>query len=199
MPVKRRLAKGRRARLSVVEHAVLHDLQPPSGEGINKFDAFVLRSPGFTRLEDLWREHGVAITAAWARTHPGTRPSCWWRWTAPRQPVGTWPGAYYDGKLPQPRRRLGGIGTPAHEVLGYWPDLAFGIWARWITEQDVRIFDGMGGRPFMGVPIDPRDPPSFEAQAAYVERHGLLLPGERKLLKAADFMPELVLPEATAP
>lgn len=39
-------------------------------------------------------------------------------------------------------------------------------------------------------PHDPAKPALFESQAAYLDRHGLFLPGERKRLKAADFEPE---------
>jgi hypothetical protein len=45
-------------------------------------------------------------------------------------------------------------------------------------------------------PYDSADPPLFEAEAAYLERHGLLLPGERKQLSAADFKPGAVELEA---
>ena len=34
--------------------------------------------------------------------------------------------------------------------------------------------------------FDPNDPPQFESEAAYLERHGLLLPGERRRLRRAS-------------
>ena len=71
--------------------------------------------------------------------------------------------------MPEPRLRLGGIGTPQHEALNVVPVFSFGISAM--------------------VDVDENDPPTFEAQATYLERHGLLLPGERKRLKKADFEP----------
>jgi hypothetical protein len=40
--------------------------------------------------------------------------------------------------------------------------------------------------------IDPNNPPRFESQAAYLERHGLLSPEERRRLPADAFEPELV-------
>ena len=42
--------------------------------------------------------------------------------------------------------------------------------------------------------IDPTDPPRYEAQAAYLKRHKLLLPGEERRLAPADFEPEEVQP-----
>jgi hypothetical protein len=48
---------------------------------------------------------------------------------------------------------------------------------------------------FNGVAIDPNDPPVYESQARYLERHGLLLPGERQRLRKADFEPEAVAVE----
>ena len=41
------------------------------------------------------------------------------------------------------------------------------------------------------VEVDEEDPPLFEAQASYLERLGLLLPGERRRLAKSDFEPEL--------
>lgn len=43
------------------------------------------------------------------------------------------------------------------------------------------------GHIFKGVAIDDRDPPRYESEAAYLDRHGLFLPGERKRLKKADW------------
>src|SRR5690349_24281856 len=33
--------------------------------------------------EDLWRRYGAELTEEYAVAHPGTRPSSWWRWSAP--------------------------------------------------------------------------------------------------------------------
>jgi len=118
-------------------------------------------------------------------------------------PLGTFPSCYYDGKLPKPRKRLGGIGTPASDVLAYKPTFAYGIPAIWITQRDVRYFSGtavdvhgapIGGelREIKGVAIDPDDPPMFEAQATYLKRHGLFLAGEERRLKKSDWEAERV-------
>jgi hypothetical protein len=47
--------------------------------------------------------------------------------------------------------------------------------------------------PFRGEAIDPTNPPRYEAQASYLWRHDLLLPGERARLTDADFEPEVVV------
>jgi hypothetical protein len=44
---------------------------------------------------------------------------------------------------------------------------------------------------FKGVAIDADDPPMFESQAAYLKRHGLLLAGEERRLKKADWKAEI--------
>src|SRR5712671_6462284 len=44
-----------------------------------------------------------------------------------RLPIGTFPGCFGDGKLPQPRKRTGGTGTPAYEVRAVAPAFSYGI------------------------------------------------------------------------
>src|SRR5687768_3925762 len=95
-------------------------------------DAISAKYFGDPSLDDLWREHSRPLLAAWVEEHPGSRPSYWWRLEAPRQPLGAWPGRWYDGKLERPRERLGGIGTPAHEVFALHPTYDRGIPSAWI-------------------------------------------------------------------
>jgi hypothetical protein len=114
-----------------------------------------------------WREYSDMVVRWHARHWPGTRPRLWWR---------------YDS--PQPRRRVGGIGTPLHECTAYALLLHDGIPADWR-----RPGDGFS----RGVPIDRRDPPRFESQASYLRRHGLLLPGERERLRPRDFWAEAIV------
>jgi hypothetical protein len=117
--------------------------------------------------------------------YPGIRPARWWQHSAPRIPLGTFPGLYFDGKLPEPRQRLGGIGTPAHEVLAYKPTYSLGLPAIWITPWQVKYCSGTAvdihGAPigslypkdFKGVAIDVNNPPIFESEATYLKRLGL--------------------------
>jgi hypothetical protein len=60
----------------------------------------------------------------------------------------------------QPRQRMGSTGTPAHEVQAVVPKFAYEIPIGWVS-------------------LDESNPPTFESQAAYLKRHGLLLAGEK--------------------
>lgn len=140
-------------------------------------------------LASLWAECRHAIVAEHVAEHPGTRPLRWWQYDAP-----------------EPRRRLGGIGTPCHEVLAHGLRLHLGIPADWITDWQVKFYTGKAidirgrpigqeyvGRKFRGVAIDPRNPPTFESQATYLKRPSLFLTGEERRLRPADFEPQDVL------
>ena len=128
---------------------------------------------------------------------PGTRPARWWESSAPRSPRGTYVGCGYDGKLPEPRKRLGGIGSAQHDVLNVTPSFAFGIPTCWVDQWQFDYYTGIAvdvngklvnpnpSGTFNGVAINPDDPPQFESQPVYLDRHGLFLPGERKQLTRA--------------
>jgi len=98
----------------------------------------------------VWAQFRDRVMSMWDL--PGCRPWAWWRHDAPRLPVGTFPGCYYDGQLPEPRRHLGGPGCPAHERYSVVPTQSFGLWM-WSC-----------------------DGATFETQFSYLDRHGLLLP-----------------------
>jgi hypothetical protein len=176
----------------------------------NTFHRWLLEWPEQVRQGDripviLWDENKHWALPKFVEENPGRRPSCWWRWDAPRCAKGTYPGWHYDSKLTEPRKRLGGIGTPCHECLGYFPSFSYGVPNNWLppelanlyrgTAKDVHgtpIFPEYFAKGFAGLVIDPDDPPVFESQASYLKRHGLLLDGELKRLKKADFKPEAV-------
>ena len=146
-------------------------------------------------LAELWREHAEAIVAEYVAEFPGTRPVRWWEYSAPRAKPGEYQcRAGFRPELPSPRRRLGGTGTPKFEVLGVVPCFWCGVPVDWITRREVAFYSGLPRResPFLGVAIDADDPPMFESAAAYLQRHGLLLAGERRRLKPVDFEPESV-------
>jgi hypothetical protein len=114
------------------------------------------------------------IVEEWIADHPGTRPTCWWKFEAPG-----------------PRVRCGGIGTPSHERLANVLWLHLGVPRDWINDGILATYVRLGSD--LGVPaIDPCNPPVFESQATFLDRHGLLLPGERRRLSAADFKPERI-------
>jgi hypothetical protein len=179
MPAKRRTEQTSLADISGAIWRILMD--QPAEPGDNPFTMF--NRPAIAAA---WAAHREEIIAAWADDHPGTRPLYWWRHDAPEL-----------------RRRLGGTGTPWFEN-----DVAnakHGIPTRWVSQWDVAYYNGrmrdVHGNPigaeyeeghFKGVAIDSEDPPTYEAQAAYLERLGLLLPGERERLTDEDFKAEAV-------
>ena len=165
-----------------------------------KIEFFMRKTDGW---RNVWEEVRKEVMAAWIKKSPGTRPWGWWEFDAPR-----WEkkfDAWYDGKKPKPRRRLGGIGTPEYEVLAYVPYFDKGLPMGWVTKFDEEYYNGRAkdihGNPiglehyegdFAGVAIDPDNPPQFESEAAYLERLGLLTPGEKKWLETH---PEALEPE----
>jgi hypothetical protein len=126
-------------------------------------------------LLKLWREVEPDVLDYFIANHPGQRPRLWWRYSAPRIPVGIWDvvaDSYLDGKLPEPRLQVSGAGGAP------W-DMGFAH-APWFE----------CGLPQLWEDFDPKDAPRFESQANYLRRHGLLMPGEEKSLKPEDFEPE---------
>ena len=151
---------------------------------------------------ELWAEHGVTVIEQWVAEYPGTRPSTWWRCEAPRATPGDYQAAIsFRPDVAQPRRRLGGIGTPKFEVLAHVPLFWCGVPLDWVSRWEVEYYGDRraeiglppSNRPFLGLAIDRDDPPMFESEAAYLDRHGLLRPGERRRLKPVDFEPKSIL------
>jgi hypothetical protein len=162
MPVKDRRGSKRREELSAEAEAWLR------GDDHVVFAYFETTDD----LAALWGEHGAAIVAEHVGEAPGTRPRRWWQYDAP-----------------EPRRRLGGVGTPSSERLANLPRYERGVPLDWIAQETIDTYVGLGIR--LDVPaVDPCDPPTFESEAAYLDRLGLLLPGERRRLRPNDFKPE---------
>jgi len=176
MPTNRRSRKvPNRAQITEAQWAWLLD----DRDKANKLDAweqFELGSPhnDYENLRRLWGQYRDTVLEVWIAERPGTRPSTWWLIDAPRIPAGKWPGSYYDGKLPQPRQQLRGSGSPAWESVAVTPHFLLGIPESWGD-------------------LNADDPPVFESQAAYLDRLGLLAPGEKRRLRGADFEPETLL------
>lgn len=159
MPTTRRLrTRSRREAIYPTRWAILTDDLPHANA-----DRFVLlESESYNDLLPYWNEHRRAILADWIKAKPGTRPSCWWRYEAPRldpAQLGRWSRTVLAPRLIETRRKLCGEGMPLHEALNYAPSHHYGIPA-WFG--------------------DPDNPPAFESQRAYLRRHGLLLPAERR-------------------
>jgi hypothetical protein len=161
------------------------------GDGV--YEVFSLSHPQHLEaLRARWQEVRDEVLGDWIGAHPGTRPFVWWRLEAS-----------------EPRRRLGGVGTPKHEVLAYYPELRFGIPVSWVDAWEVEYYNGRardihGNRigteytegHFTGRPIDPKDPPQYESEATYLDRYGLLSAEERAALPGDAFEPEFVMPAA---
>jgi hypothetical protein len=117
----------------------------------------------------------MALGVVWTR-RPGTRPSCCWRFDAPEPDLIAGTDPEMQAFIYQ-RKRLGGKGTPSVGA-----SLALGVpeYTGW------KIC--LGRTEPVCTRFDPNDPPQFESEAAYLERHGLLLPGERRRLRRDDFV-----------
>jgi hypothetical protein len=154
-----------------ISDAVLRYLT--TGENEEKdFDVFLLTCENdCSELQGLWQIAKDGIMADWLKKSPCTRPWAWWEFDAPRHDTGT--GAYFE-PLPIPRQRLGGKGQTSSQK---WPAV--------VPRYDRAI-------PSSWADIDPEDPPTFESEAAYLQRHGLLSEAETHYLEKH---PELMEPE----
>ena len=89
--------------------------------------------------------------------------------------------------------------TPCHGVLNYAPNFERGVPTSWVYGWSIEYYNGRAidvhGNPigpeyhdghFPAERFDPNDPPQFESEAAYLDRHSLLLPSERRRLPRAD-------------
>ena len=137
-------------------------------------------------IREAWEFAGESLLAEWVETRPGTRPPGWWRFEAPSEV----------------RNRMGGVGTPAHEVLAHAARFDRGVPVDWVEADDVEYYNGRAvdteGEPigtefaegdFPHEAYDPDDPPRFESEPAFLRRRGLLLPGELERIPAEAFEP----------
>jgi hypothetical protein len=174
----------------------------PDDGPTSETERFEYSLPAMTK--QLWDAARDMILEAWIRERPGSRPWGWWEHDSPRRDTGT--GAWFE-PLPIPRERLGGIGTPAHQVLRYVPRFSFGIPTQWLDERQVKLYSGNAvdifGKPIMeqfrdgkfkGVAFSDDDPPVYESQASFLKRHNLLTTEEIRVLKNRKkmFEPEKV-------
>ncbi len=113
MPTKRmRQSRVRREAVSPTAWAWLTDAEMPDDhDALELLDLRTAMSDGMSaRGRTLWEAHRDEILATWMKEKPGIRPGRWWDFDASRSPVGTYPGSYMDGRMPEPRRRTGGTG-----------------------------------------------------------------------------------------
>lgn len=144
-----------------------------------------------TDLEKAWRRVRAKVLLAWKRKYPGTRPSTWWRFDAPRAKPGTFLSACGhdldpECTLPEPLRKLSGMGRPAWEVISLAPNLEYGLPLDWTVAEnsEIAVRDWL-----LGGTVEDTDPPTFESQAAYLKRHNLLTAEEAN---RADFTPAIM-------
>jgi hypothetical protein len=178
MPRKRRIPKGRtKLEISPALWAWLNDERTGERDSETKFEILALershrnaKNGSEDKLLTLWLAVRDELLARWYVDHPGSRPGFWWVLEAPRQPKGDG-SCRYEGTLPEPRHRVGGTGVTAWDRgLAIVPCFSFGLPTAWST-------------------FDENAPPRFESEAAYLDRHGLLTPAEKKRLKSAAFQP----------
>lgn len=116
----------------------------------------------------IWGTYRDEILSDWITEKPGTRPPLWWGFDAPRD-SDLMKGTAWAGTFPVSRERRGGKGkTMTEKYPAIIPSFQMGIPASWYKTDD-------------------DDPPVYESQASYLERHGLLTESERKRLTPADF------------
>lgn len=171
MPTRR--LRVQRAEIDPALWAALND-EPPPADG-NPFTA--LDVADYDAMAPLWREHRAAVLARWIQTKPGTRPAMWWRYDAPRLApalLGRWARTMYAPRLIETRRLLRGNGKPLHEALLIAPAHDYGI----------PVWFGF-----------PDNPPVFESQHAYLKRHGLQHPAERRAIAEPFPHPLRIEPE----
>jgi hypothetical protein len=152
-----------------------------------------------------WQVVREALLSMWKQDKPGTRPWAWWAFDAPRWRREDMPARVQSITAldcAEPRRRLGGIGTPDYEVLNTWPSFDRGVPTSWPSRWQVAYYNGRardihGNRigkdyhegHFAGLAPRVDDPPLFESEAAYLKRHGFLTAAERRALSAHAFAP----------
>lgn len=172
---------------------------------------FVVLGHSDAELEKSWQRARDTLLPEWIAERRGTRPWGWWRFDAPRWQRADLPercralGDVFLVKLAEPRRRLGGIGTPIYEVLNYVPSFDRGLPDRFVDPSDCDFYNGRatdihGNRVgteyheghFTGLAPDRSDPPRFENETAYLARHGLLTPAERNMLPGSAYEPETI-------
>ena len=170
----------------------------PVPEGTSPVEQFAWGQDALLSIEDAWEQCRDMILGGWIRSRPGTRPWPWWVYDAPRWEDDPWEGCYWHGTFPIPRERLGGKGTPSWEALNYVPSFECGLPDSWISRTQLDSYETHGkhgglrncehpDRPVEA--FDPKDPPMYESQAAYLKRLGLLFEGEEVALSEEDFAP----------
>jgi hypothetical protein len=180
---RRRRRRSRKVALSSTARAYLWDQPLPTNYDDQEF--YNLRYHEWY-VEPLWKEYREWVLADRLETNPGTRPHLWWEYDAPRQ-KGVMQGRELPCEVAIPRKRLGGIGTPAFEVLAFKPYYRYGVPAIWMWESMIESCNRSKDGRFWGEIIDPDDPPFYASEADYLKFHELFLPGEEQRLTKENY------------
>lgn len=197
---RRRVRPGHE-RVTALQLAYLRDEWRPSEpvpEGSDPAERFFWGQGALLSLPAAWAVARDDVLADWIADRPGTRPPVWWELEALTM-----------------RRRLGGVGTPLHECLADAPRYDCGVPVDWLSQELASYYTGElrhvvtgervnpGAKPedFPYPPVDVANPPTYESEAVYLERHGQLTRAEQQLFDASqlDVQPESILgPEECA-
>jgi hypothetical protein len=194
--------------VAYLETGQFRTIGPTEGPTVDDWEVIDKSGANDPRLLADWEAVRDSLLAKWVIDHPGTRPWYWWLHDAPTEPVTLAPDRIWrdEDRTAAHRRRVGGTGTPRHEVRGATPAFDRGLPTQWFSAWELLYYNGKATYIPTGEPIgtefhdgdlvadaiDPKNPPTFKSEAAYLRRHGLFLPGEEKRLTSADFEPEAV-------
>ena len=178
MPYKKQTAKKSKSTISEnVRNFLLSGKSSP-----NDGEVFAITGSE-KRLGAAWESVKTELIRDWISEKPCSRPWLWWDFDAPRETL----KCYISRNVKEAqRRRLGGTGTADFEILAYEPQFSFGIPASWISKREEDIYN------LRGVAIDPENPPCYESEATFLDRHGLLTESEKRYLAKH---PEVLEPE----
>ena len=200
MPTKRTRVIHQRKNMSNTQLFYASDGLWGDPENLNTFEKFTFGWPTVRPDEcrAVWLAIRDELLPQWINEHPGTRPS-WWYLFDPECPRISaedikrhgWEGCFFAKDLPELRLRIGGTGDPAYEHSSLVPHFDCAVPDHFVRVEDVE-WHRNEGEDFSGKPIDPNNPPAYESQASYLDRHKLLVPAERRRLRKKDFEPEIV-------
>ena len=136
MPRRRRVPKVK----TKFEYSDVHGLYLLTGHDYFNDHPFG-DPPDEDLMREMWEAHRDELMA---ERGPGRRPWAWWQFEAP-----------------EPRRRVGGVGTSILHPAGH---------------------NGSGVPSLYGDDYDTTNPPTYETEREFLERLNLLLPGESTLM-----------------
>lgn len=133
--------------------AFLNDAEPPEND--DGWECFMLEFHDEPK-RTLWYQYRDMILTHWIQTKPGTRPSCWWLFDSPRATARQ--RSEFDenqhADMIDHRRQISGS-KPRRDATAPCYDHGIPKHLKYSGE-----------------------PPEFESERAYLDRHGLLMPGE---------------------